>query len=88
VRAVELPLHDRLVRETIQNYNAMQIGVFRVLSARAHELDAQRAAVEAARDARLARLDLQELLAGSLARERLDARMERRAFTAREPQEH
>jgi len=73
-REVALPLQARLVRETIQNYNAMQVGAFPVLAARAGELAAERHALELERDARRARLDLEELLAGSLARERVEAR--------------
>ncbi len=70
-RTTSVPLHARLVRETVQNYNAMQIGAFAVLAARREELRAQREAAALARDARLAEIDLDELLAGSLDRDRL-----------------
>lgn len=61
---VDVPLHSRLVRETVQQYNAMQIGAFDVLAARELELDATRRAERLALAALLARIDLQELLAG------------------------
>ena len=73
VRQVVLPLKSRLVRETLQNFNAMQIGAFDVLRTRQEEADAGREFVETLRDAWLARLDLAELLAGSLNRDRLGA---------------
>lgn len=71
LREEYLPLRTRLVRETVQQYNAMQIGAFEVLTARQQEADAQREHIETARDAWLARLDLDEILAGSLSRERV-----------------
>ncbi len=61
----EAPLHARFVRETVQQYNAMQIGAFDVLSARGGELAAEERASELALAARVAELDLEELLAGS-----------------------
>ena len=73
VRQVMLPLRSRLVRETLQSFNAMQIGAFDVLRARQDEADAGGEFVETLRDAWLARLDLAELLAGSLNRDRLGA---------------
>ena len=69
----ELPAARRLVDDTLQSYNAMQIGVFDVLSARAAELDAERRLVETSREARLAEIDLAELLSGGLNRARLAA---------------
>ncbi len=66
-RDVDLPLHARLVRETVQQYNAMQIGAFDVLTARRGELAAEREALRLTAAARTAKLDLDELLAGSLA---------------------
>jgi outer membrane protein, heavy metal efflux system len=71
LREEYLPLRSRLVRETVQQYNAMQIGAFEVLSARQQEAEAQLEHLETVRDAWLARLDLEELIAGSLNRERL-----------------
>jgi cobalt-zinc-cadmium efflux system outer membrane protein len=68
-----LPLQARFVREVRQSYNAMQIGAFEVLDAQQHEVGAQREYAETLREAWLARLDLDELLAGSLDRDRLAA---------------
>lgn len=66
VHAELLPQSSRFVRETLRNYNAMQIGVFEVLAAKQQEIDAAREGVELLRDAWLARRDLEELLAGRL----------------------
>jgi cobalt-zinc-cadmium efflux system outer membrane protein len=60
-----LPLRTKLLRETLANYNAMQVGAFEVLLAKQQELDAQREYVETLHLAWNARLDLEELLAGS-----------------------
>jgi len=60
-----LPLSRRLVTEVLREFNAMQIGVFDVLEARRVEFSASRAALESLRDAWSARIDLEELLAGS-----------------------
>ncbi len=68
---VHLPVRARLVQETLQNYNAMQIGAFEVLLAKQQEIEAGRQYVETLRDAHLARLDVEELIAGNLNHERL-----------------
>jgi cobalt-zinc-cadmium efflux system outer membrane protein len=60
-----VPLRARLVRETLREYNAMQIGAFDVLAARRLELAAGREALELLEMAWLARLDLEELCAGA-----------------------
>jgi cobalt-zinc-cadmium efflux system outer membrane protein len=73
LRDTYLPLRERLVQETLQFFNAMQIGAFDVLHAKHQEMDAKREYVETSRDAWLVRLDLQELLAGSLNPARLEA---------------
>lgn len=52
------------VTQELRHFNAMQIDAFHVLRARANELEGQRAAIEARRSVSLARLDLEELLAG------------------------
>lgn len=75
LRIVLVPLRARLVRETLQNYNAMQIGAFEVLRVKRDAIEAEHEYLETLRDARLAGLDLQELLAGSLNRERLASRL-------------
>ncbi len=61
-----LPAHTELVRRTLHEYNAMQVGAFDVLHARRRELDAAREHVRTLRDAWLARIDLEELLSGRL----------------------
>lgn len=73
IRDEQLPKARRLVRETLRNYNAMQIGVFGVFAAKQQEIDSARSYVETLREAWLARLDLEELLAGSLNHERINA---------------
>ena len=73
LRDTYLPLRERLVQETLQFFNAMQIGAFDVLHAKHQEMDAKREYVETSRDAWLVLLDLQELLAGSLNPARLEA---------------
>lgn len=66
LRDVHLPQRAAVLRATVQNYNAMQIGVFDVLAQRRLQLADNREYVTTLRDAHLARLDLQALLAGSL----------------------
>lgn len=61
-----LPAQDHMLRATLQDYNAMQIGAFDVLAQKQQQLAAVREHVTTLRDAWLARLDLEELLAGSL----------------------
>jgi outer membrane protein, heavy metal efflux system len=70
LQAEYVPGRARLVREIGQQYDAMQVGAFDVLAARQQEADAERERLVALRDAWLARLDLDELLAGRLARQR------------------
>jgi cobalt-zinc-cadmium efflux system outer membrane protein len=65
LRGTYLPLRTKLLKETLANYNAMQVGAFEVLLAKQQELDAEREYVETLRLAWNARLDLEELLAGS-----------------------
>lgn len=61
-----LPAQDKLLHETLQNYNAMQIGVFEVLAQKQQQLAAAREHMSTLRDAWLTRIDLEELLAGSV----------------------
>lgn len=63
-----LPLREAAVQRVVQHYNAMQIGAFDVLQARLLQLGDEREALQVQRAAWLARLDLEELLAGSLPR--------------------
>lgn len=73
LRETYLPLRVRYVNDTVQTFNAMQIGAFDVLDAKEGEADARRELAETLAAAWIARLDLAELLAGSLDRERLAA---------------
>ena len=61
-----LPAQDKLLHETIQNYNAMQIGAFEVLAQKQQQLAASREHMTTLRDTWLTRIDLEELLAGSV----------------------
>lgn len=72
IRTEELPKSKRLVRETLRNYNAMQIGAFGVFVARQQEIEAMQNYVETLRAAWIARIDLEELLAGSLGESRVE----------------
>jgi outer membrane protein TolC len=63
---VRQPLAARRVIEELQRYNAMQVSVFDVLAARRLELAASRDALDDLSSAWRARIDLDELLAGSL----------------------
>ncbi|MBK6939012.1 MAG: TolC family protein [Planctomycetes bacterium] len=83
LRQIHLPVRARLVQETLQNYNAMQIGAFEVLLAKQQEIQAGREYVETLRDAHLARLDIEELIAGNLNPERLASEDSRESHTMR-----
>lgn len=67
-REVLLPAERTLLEETLRNFNAMQIGAFDVLRVRAGEIEAERIHLTAYTDARLARLEVEALLQGHLAR--------------------
>jgi|694.fasta_scaffold02455_26 cobalt-zinc-cadmium efflux system outer membrane protein len=64
-REVLLPAERRLLEETLRNFNAMQVGAFDVLRVRIAEIDAERAHVNLLSRTRLARLELEALLAGT-----------------------
>lgn len=68
LRDIVLPAQQRLVEEALLQHNAMAIGVFELLDAKRAELAAETAYVEAKRDAWLARIELDQLLSGSLPR--------------------
>ena len=64
LREEQLPVAQRLVIETLRNYNAMQIGAFQVLQAKQRHIVARSELTQAAAELRLARIDLAELRAG------------------------
>jgi outer membrane protein TolC len=63
---VILPLRNQITHQTQLQYNAMQVGAFRLLQARNDEIDAGVAYVEALAQYWLARSRVQQILAGSL----------------------
>jgi cobalt-zinc-cadmium efflux system outer membrane protein len=69
---VHMPLQDRLLRETLKVFNAMQIGAFEVLLARGRQIAGEVEHLQTLEDLALARLDLAELIAGALNRERVN----------------
>ena len=66
VRDVLLPVRTAVTEHTQLHYNAMFLGVFRLLDAKRREIGAARQWVEALRDYWLARAELDRLLAGRL----------------------
>jgi cobalt-zinc-cadmium efflux system outer membrane protein len=79
IDSASVPARERLVTATLQNYNAMQIGAFDVIAAQRALDDAKRERVWVAQEVALARLDLAELLAGSLDPARFEAAVATRA---------
>lgn len=73
IRKVLVPLRARLTRETMRDFNAMQVGVFDVLMARREEIAAERMALGALSEARMASLDLLELVAGRFDRQVIES---------------
>ncbi len=65
-RNVQLPLHERIVREAGLHYNAMQLGPFELLRAKEQQIETGVRYVEALRDYWLAATDLRLILAGRL----------------------
>lgn len=63
---VLLPQRQRILRETLLQYNAMQLGNFVLLSAKEREALAEREAIEATRDYWIARARLERAVGGSL----------------------
>jgi len=61
---VVLPAQERLTRETLRQYNAMQLGIFQLLEARREELDAQLLYIDTLREHWGAKAALDALLAG------------------------
>lgn len=66
LRATLLPLRARIVEHTQLQYNGMQVGVFALLEARRHEIDAGRAWIESLRDYWLARAALERAIGAKL----------------------
>jgi outer membrane protein, heavy metal efflux system len=64
---VLLPLRMQVVQQSQLQYNAMQIGVFQLLTAKRDEVDAGRGYIEALRDYWIARTDLESAVGGELA---------------------
>jgi len=61
-----LPQRQRVLRETLLQYNAMQVGSFVLLSAKEREAQAEREAIETLRDYWIARARLERAVGGSL----------------------
>jgi outer membrane protein TolC len=62
--SVIVPAEQRVVEQTLLQYNAMQVGVFQLLAARRDELAARLAYVEALREYWTANAEFEALLAG------------------------
>lgn len=61
-----LPVRRRITEQTLLQYNAMQIGVFRLLMAKEEEIDAGRRYIESLRNYWLTRARLEQLLRGRM----------------------
>ncbi len=61
-----LPLRDRIVKETMLQYNAMQVSVFQLLVTRTQHIDAHRRYIAAVHDYWKAKAQLDLLLAGRM----------------------
>jgi cobalt-zinc-cadmium efflux system outer membrane protein len=66
LRTVVLPLQDRVIALTQQEYNFMLAGAFELLSAKREEVDGRRQYIEAVRDYWIARAELDFLVGGVL----------------------
>jgi cobalt-zinc-cadmium efflux system outer membrane protein len=64
--SVLLPQRQRILAETLLQYNAMQVSTFELLQAKSAEIEAERAVVEALRDYWVARGELEKAAGGSL----------------------
>ncbi len=65
-RRVVLPLREKVVEQSQLQYNAMQIGLFQLLSAKREQVEAYRGYIEAVRDYWMARAELERLVGGRL----------------------
>lgn len=64
-RMTLLPLHERIVAETLKFYNGMLLGVYDLLLARQNQLNAQQDYIEAVKSYWLAKADLEHAVGGS-----------------------
>jgi outer membrane protein, heavy metal efflux system len=64
-RKTLLPLHERIVAETLKFYNGMLLGVYDVLLARQNQLNAQRDYIETLKSYWLAKAELEHAAGGS-----------------------
>ncbi len=64
LKGVLLPLSQRMVNETLLEYNAMQVGVFQLLRAQERQIDLGRRYIQTLRDYWTARSELEQLLMG------------------------
>ncbi|WP_434344807.1 TolC family protein [Myxococcus virescens] len=65
-RRVVLPLREKVVEQSQLQYNAMQIGLFQLLSAKRDQVEAYQGYIEAVRDYWMARADLEQLVGSRL----------------------
>lgn len=63
-----LPMRQRIVEETLLQYNAMNAGVFQLIQAKRDHVETGRGYVETLRDYWITRAELEQLLAGRLVR--------------------
>lgn len=61
-----LPQRQRLLRQTLLHYNAMQVSVYALLEAKEQQQHTEQAAIEARRDYWLARVALEQAVGGKL----------------------
>ncbi len=65
-RRVVLPLREKVVEQSQLQYNAMQLGLFPLLTARREQVEAYRGYIVAVRDYWMARAELERLVGGRL----------------------
>ena len=70
---VLLPQRQRILQETLLQYNAMQKGNYELLAAKERELAAERGYVEALRDYWIARVELEKAVGGKLSNETVES---------------
>ncbi len=77
-RSTLLPLRERMVEESLRQYNAMSSDLFRLLAAKRDQIETQQRCVHVLRDYWIARTEIDELLAGGMpaSRARAPAPME------------